>query len=396
MKNKSLPVVLASLALLGPFAIHLFFPLIPVIKTAFSLTNAQAQLAFSAGVFGMAFSTLAYGSAADRYGRRPMLLIGLMLFLLGSVVSALAGSFEVLLAGRIIQSLGAGCGITLARAIAKDVYGPERLVKSIAYLTLFFALGGLSSPAVGGFLVDQFGWRTVFGFAAVAGLAMLIGAHVIVPETGCSAEQYYSHSLLAGFFQLLARPRFCALIIQTACSTGTFMVVATASSMLMKETLHRPATEFGLYFSMVPVGFVIGSIISSRIGNRVSVEVMIVIAASIAVAAAGTQSSLLLSGHLSPLVLFLPGSFMTLAQGLALPFAQAGAMATIPRLAGTAAGIGVFTQNIFGAGFAQIYGIVADGSPLPMIEITTITVGMGFIAACIPALLNSAEMLQRS
>jgi DHA1 family bicyclomycin/chloramphenicol resistance-like MFS transporter len=87
---------------------------------------------------------------------------------------------------------------------------------------------------------------------------------------------------------------------------------------------------------------------------------------------------------------------MTLAQGLALPFAQAGAMATIPRLAGTAAGIGVFTQNIFGAGFAQIYGIVADGTPLPMIEMTTITVGMGFIAACIPALLNSAEMLQRS
>src|SRR5512136_2213899 len=115
MKSKSLPVVLASLALLGPFAIHLFFPLIPVIKTAFSLTNAEAQLAFSAGVFGMAFSTLAYGSAADRYGRRPMLLIGLLLFLLGSVLSALAGSFEALLAGRIIQSLGAGCGITLAR-----------------------------------------------------------------------------------------------------------------------------------------------------------------------------------------------------------------------------------------------------------------------------------------
>ncbi len=114
--------------------------------------------------------------------------------------------------------------------------------------------------------------------------------------------------------------------------------------MLMKEALHRPATEFGLYFAMVPVGFVTGSIISSRIGNRVSIEQMIILAATIAVVAAITQSTLLLSGHLTPFVLFVPGMFMTLAQGLSLPFAQAGAMATIPRLAGTAAGIGVCAQ----------------------------------------------------
>ncbi len=89
-----------------------------------------------------------------------------------------------------------------------------------------------------------------------------------------------------------------------------------------------------------------------------------------------STSTLLLSGHLTPLVLFVPGMFMTLAQGLSLPFAQAGAMATIRRLAGTAAGIGVFAQNFFGAGFAQLYGLIADGTPLPMVEITTSTVAL--------------------
>src|SRR3954470_9798938 len=175
MLSRALDLVLAALALLGPFAIHLFFPVIPVIKVDFQLTDALAQLAFSIGVFGMAFSTLAYGAFADRYGRRPALLTGLSLFLLGSLISALAGSFAILLIGRLVQSIGAGCGITLARTIARDVYGADRLIKAIAYLTMFFAIGGLLAPGVGGVLVDQFGWRSVFAFAGITGLAIALG-----------------------------------------------------------------------------------------------------------------------------------------------------------------------------------------------------------------------------
>ena len=381
MPLRPLDVVLAALALLGPFAIHLFFPIIPVIKLDFALTDALAQLTFSVGVFGMAFSTLAYGSFADRFGRRPVLLLGLLLFLFGSLLSALATSYAILMTGRLVQSVGAGCGITLARAIARDVYGPSRLVKAIAYLTMFFAIGGLLAPGIGGVLVDQFGWRAVFVLASITGLAITLGSYFVVPETRDPNQANKTSSTFSTFAELFRHPRFCALVIHTGCSTGTFLVVATASSMLMKELLHRPATEFGLYFAMVPTGFVIGTIISSRIGNRASVELMILIGACLAALAAFAQSSLLLSGQISPLILFLPGSFMTMAQGISLPYAQAGAMATVPRLAGTASGIGVFVQNFVGASFAQLYGVLADGTPRPMIEITAITVGLGLITA---------------
>src|SRR4051794_1967553 len=391
MLSRALDLVLAALALLGPFAIHLFFPVIPVIKVDFQLTDALAQLAFSIGVFGMAFSTLAYGAFADRYGRRPVLLIGLALFLLGSMISALAGSFMILLIGRLVQSIGAGCGITLARAIARDVYGAERLIKAIAYLTMFFAIGGLLAPSGGGVLVDQFGWRSVFAFAGITGLAIALGAYFLVPETGTQNRTAIGSTMFSGFLRLFCQPRFCALVIHTGCTTGTFLIVATASSTLMKELLHRPATEFGLYFAMVPLGFIIGTVISSRISNRASVERMILIGASLAVIAVLVQSGLLWSGYVTPLVLFLPGSFMTMAQGLSLPYAQAGAMATVPALAGTAAGIGVFVQNFLGAGFAQMYGLLADGTPIPMIEMTAITAGLGLVSAAIPSLLPRAR-----
>jgi MFS transporter, DHA1 family, multidrug resistance protein len=202
----------------------------------------------------------------------------------------------------------------------------------------------------------------------------------MISETGKRSEVDRA-PITAGLLELVRHPRFCALVIHTGCSTGMFLTLATASSIFMKEVLHRPATEFGLYFAVMPIGFIIGTVISSRIGNRAPAGRMVLIGASIALAAVCLQSTLLLWGYFTPLVLFVPGAFITLAQGLSLPFAQAGAMATVPKLAATAAGIGVFTQNFMGAGVAQIYGLLADGTPVPLVQTTAVMATLCFAAA---------------
>src|SRR5215813_3472904 len=104
---------LASISLIGPLAVHLFMPAIPVVKAVIGISDAFAQLTFSIALFGMALSTLFYGSLSDRYGRRPVLLSGLALFLAGSAVSAIADSALALVLGRLVQAIGAGCGVTL-------------------------------------------------------------------------------------------------------------------------------------------------------------------------------------------------------------------------------------------------------------------------------------------
>jgi DHA1 family bicyclomycin/chloramphenicol resistance-like MFS transporter len=154
----------------------------------------------------------------------------------------------------------------------------------------------------------------------------------------------------------------------------------------MKEVLHRPSTEFGLYFAMMPLAFIAGTVISSRIGNRAPVQRMMLIGGAVGLIAVLAQSGLLLSGRLSPLVLFVPGAVVTFAQGLSLPFAQAGAMATVPKLAATAAGIAIFVQNVMGAGGAQIYGLLADGTPLPLVQTTLPMAVLGLAAALMPSL----------
>ena len=167
--GKPFVIVLGLTALITPLAVHLFFPVIPAVKAALGLTDAHAQLTFSISLFGMAFATLFYGSLSDRYGRRPVLLSGLALFLIGSVVSAVAETANALVAGRLIQAVGAGSALTLVRAIARDAFRAEQLVKAIAYLTMFGTLGPMVSPAIGGVLIDMFGWRSVFWFALGAG-----------------------------------------------------------------------------------------------------------------------------------------------------------------------------------------------------------------------------------
>ena len=378
-------LALASISLIGPLAVHLFMPVIPAVKAALGLSDALAQLTFSVALFGMAFATLFYGSLSDRYGRRPVLLSGLALFLVGSALSAIATSVTPLVLGRLVQAIGAGCGVTLGRAIAQDVYGRERLVKAIAYLTMAYTIGPMISPLVGGLLIDAFGWRSVFGFALLlGGVIALIAYFAVFESRPPSAEQRRGGNVLRDYAELFRHVRFTAFVLQSGFMTGTFLVAATAASSLLKDLLHRPSAEFGFYFLLFPVGFLTGNFITSRIGSRAANETMVLLGSLVMAAAVVTQSSLMMIDRVVPLVLFAPGFFVTLAQGLSLPYAQSGAMATNVKLAGTAAGIGVFVQNFCGAAFAQLYGLFADGTVTPLLQTTAITALCGLIAGAVP------------
>ena len=361
-------VTLASVSLIGPLAINMFLPAMPVIKSVFAASDAVVGLTYSVALLVMAFATLVYGSLSDRYGRRPMLLTGLLLFTLGSGVSAIAASIFTLMAGRVIQAVGAACGVTLARAMARDAYGTEGLVKVIAYLTMAYTLGPMLSTLIGGVLIDLSGWRSVFWFAALAGLLIGAAAYAVLYETHPKQALQRKHSgYLQEYAALFSQLRFTAFVSQTGLSTGIYYTMAAAASFLMKDYLGRSATEFGAYFTAFPIGFLCGSLLSSRLTHRFAIENMVLAGSSVSFLAVFLQSAAILAGHLSPLILFLPGFFLTFGQGIALPNAQVGAMRVIPSLSGTAAGVGVFFQMFLGAVFAQIYSLFADGTPIPMV-----------------------------
>src|ERR1041384_4034803 len=221
MPGRAFTISLGLIALITPLAVHLFFPVIPAVKAALGLSDAHAQLTFSIALFGMAFATLFYGSLSDRYGRRPVLWSGLALFLFGSVVSLMAETVNALVPGRLVQAIGAGCALTLVRAIARDAFRAEQLVKAIAYLTMFGTLGPMVSPFMGGLLIDAFGWRSVFGFALVAGGAITLLAWLVMVETLPSTSRVRSQESVAkSYGALFRRLRFNAFVFQSGLNTG--------------------------------------------------------------------------------------------------------------------------------------------------------------------------------
>ncbi len=376
---------LATISLIGPLAVHLFLPVLPALKQALSLSDAMAQATFSIALFGMAVSTLFYGSLADSYGRRPVLLGGLSLFLLGSLLSLVAPSAGWLIAGRFVQAIGAGCGITLVRAIARDAYGPEQLIKAIAYLTMFYTVGPMIAPIAGGFLVDHFGWRSVFIFSLSGGGLILLGAWLVIYETrpgGVGATGF--GDLLAGYVQLFSHLRFTCFVMQTGFNTGAFLVTASGASYLMTEVLQRPAAEYGLWFLLFPFGFFTGNFVSSRVGRKAPIETMVFLGSVLALVAVGAMTGLLALGHVNAPVIFASGFFITFAQGIALPYGQSGAMSIEPRLAGTASGIGAFMQNLLAAMFLQLYGWLADGTIWPLLIVAGIATLGGLACGFLP------------
>ena len=159
----------------------------------------------------------------------------------------------------------------------------------------------------------------------------------------------------------------------------------------MKDYLGRSATEFGAYFMAFPIGFLVGSVLSSRLSHRVGIETMVLAGSAINFLAILLQSACILAGYLSPLVIFIPGFLITFGQGIALPNAQVGAMRVIPGLSGTAAGVGVFFQLFLGAVLAQIYSLVADGTPIPMVATVMTGSILTLTAGLTPSLLQRRE-----
>jgi DHA1 family bicyclomycin/chloramphenicol resistance-like MFS transporter len=361
-------VVLVGATALGPLAIQIFLPSLPAIQADLQVSGSLAQLVFSLSAGAIAVSMLVYGPVSDRFGRRPTLVAGLILYLIGSLVSTFAPKIAVLILGRMIQAVGGAAPLTLTRTIIRDLYGRERSASMIAYITMAMVIAPMLAPAIGGYLNDWIGWRANFAFCGLVGV--LVTALVItgLPETH---HQRVGIPGLAGMFatfgQLLRNPAFCGFALQSAFCLASFFSFAAAAPYVVIVVMERSASAYGLFFIVISLAFMLGNFVAGRISERVGVERMVVIGSSLAVLA--TLSCLLaitLFGWV-PWALFGPCILLAIGNGFSVPNAMAGAISVEPRAAGAASGLAGFLQMLTAAVFAQLSGMWQNGTPFPMV-----------------------------
>ena len=307
-------VVLVLATALGPFAMQVFLPALPAIQAGFGVSAATAQLSFSLSAFAIAVSTLFYGPLSDRLGRRPALLGGLVIYLLGSLLCAAAPSISLLILGRIVQAAGGCAGLVLCRAIIRDLYSLDRSAAVLAYVTMAMVAAPMVAPVLGGLLVDMAGWRSVFLAGAAVGVAILVAVHGGLPETAARADAPRSANPLHGVGRLLRSPAFMGYALQSAFSIAVFYAFLASAPFLMLIVLRRPASEYGLLFILISGAFMVGNFIAGRYSARIGSDRMILLGSLGSLAATLLTLAPLLAGTASG-----PGGFLQV--GLAAPMA---------------------------------------------------------------------------
>ncbi|MCZ6861166.1 MAG: multidrug effflux MFS transporter [Alphaproteobacteria bacterium] len=377
--------VLVALTALGPMSMQIFLPALPAIRNEFAVTGAAAQATLSVSMLAIALSTLVYGPLSDRFGRRPIIIFGLVVYLVGSVMCAVAPDIWVLVSGRALQGAGGASGMVLARAIVRDVYSRERSAAVIAYLTTAMAVAPMAAPAIGGVLTEFVSWRANFAFVGLIGLAIGVLVLVRLTETHTEREREFGFGgMLRGFGCLLAQPIFCGYAFNAAFSLSVFFAFISGAPYVMVDILHRPASEYGFYFILTAIGFMSGSFVAARISERMGIDRMILAGSTLSLVTVVGTAGLLAAGLWHPLTLFGPASVAAFATGLSMPNAQAGAISVNPKAAGTASGLLGFIQMAVGAGVAQTVGTIHDGTPYPMIAVMLACAGLGLAAIALP------------
>ena len=366
--SKQLIVLLAATSALGPAGMQILLPALPVIQDDFSVSNDVAQLTLSLSMFSIAIGTLVYGPMSDKYGRKPTMLLGIFIAIIGSIFCYLADSIGWLIAGRIIQAFGGAVGLVLARAIVRDVYGAEESARVIATLVMVMVIAPMMSPALGGEMMNRFGWESVFLVMAGASVTIFVFLILRQPETLVTPVQFEGiGSMLRTFDGLLKSRPFCGYAFCVTFVSVVFFSFISAAPEIMVSVLNRPPTEYGYYFVMIPIGFMIGNYVTRHFGRSISIDSMIVLGSTIAISGIVLAIVLNLVGLSHPLALFLPVSIAVFGNGITLPNAQAAAINEFPQYAGSASGLTGFLQMSVSAVAAQFVAFIFNETAYPLL-----------------------------
>ena len=377
---KRLIVLLAAISAMGPAAMQILLPALPVIAETFQVSNDIAQLTLSLSMLAIALGSLFYGPLSDRYGRKPVMLLGVSITLTGSLLCYFAETISLLIAGRFIQAFGGASGLVLARAMVRDVYNARESARVIASLVMVMVVVPMISPALGGEIMHRFGWQTVFmvvaGFTAVIGLILAVS----LPETLHSPVAFEGiRSMLAMFRRLLASRTFCGYAFCASFVSVVFFSFISAAPEIMVNVLERPATEYGYYFIMIPLGFIAGNYVTRRLGKRLEPDSLIRLGCIIGISGITLAIGLQLLGFHGPASLFAPVAFAVFGTGITLPNAQAEAINVLPEFAGSASGLAGFMQMSLSALAAQLVALIFNGTVYPLLLLMLLAASLSLL-----------------
>ncbi|MFC0676102.1 multidrug effflux MFS transporter [Brachybacterium hainanense] len=358
-----LVLLLGSLSAFGALTIDMYVPAMPSMAQQLATDASAVQATLTVFVIGLALGQVLAGPLSDAWGRRAPLLIGLGIYVIGSLGCALAPSVEWLIAARLIQSLGAATGTVLARAIARDLHSGTAMTRFLSTLMLVNGLAPVLAPVLGAQLLTWASWRAVFGVLVGIGTLLLLAVIAFLPESlpAHRRRPARTDAVLSGFGRLLADADLRRHVLAAALMFSAVFVYISGSAFVLQDLHGLSALEFGLVFGANGLGIVIAGWVNGRIVGRWASEATL-LRGSLLVAAIGGLAVTACAFLRAPLPLLLVALFVTVSMlGPVLADATSLALAEHGDSAGTASSLQGMLQFLLAALAAWITSQLGTG-----------------------------------
>ncbi|MFF5841256.1 multidrug effflux MFS transporter [Streptomyces massasporeus] len=384
--------LLGSLTAVPPLAMDMYLPSLPEVTRSLHAPAATVQLTLTACLAGMALGQLVVGPMSDRWGRRRPLLAGLAVFVVATVLCALAPTVELLVAFRLAQGLAGAAAIVIARAVVRDLYDGMAMARFFSTLMLISGVAPIVAPLIGGQILRVTDWRGVFAVLTVIGVLIGVLVWTRLPETLAPAERHSGGvgEALRSMRGLLADRSFTGYMLTGGFAFAALFAYISASPFVIQEIYGASPQTFSLLFGVNSVGLVVvGQINGKILVGRVSLDRVLGIGLAIVITAA---TALLLMSHgvfgevgLVPVAAAL--FVLMSAMGITLPNTQALALMRTKHAAGSASALLGTTSFLIGAIASPLVGIAGEDTALPMavVQLAAALVALAcFMGMCRP------------
>jgi DHA1 family bicyclomycin/chloramphenicol resistance-like MFS transporter len=364
-------IVLTLALLLGiqPITTDLYLPALPGLTQELGASMAQAQLTLTALLLAFGVSQLLWGPLSDRFGRRPVLLLGMAAYVVASIGSAFSPTIDVLIIWRTLQGVAMGAAVMCARAIVRDLYAPAQGASVMSKgLSGLGVIACLSAP-LGGVLTAWFNWHaallalSIFGAISLGLIALRF--QETVPHKNPKALQL--HTLLHTWLGIARNPTFLAFTALTTCAYSGLFTFLASSSFVFIKVLGLSTTQYWLIMFANSFIYLVSTFLCRRLLVRLGVRRTVAVAGAMSLGGGGVMAALALAGVQSAWAIELPFCLFMLGHGIHNPCGQSGAVGPFPQAAGAASALNGFISMVFAFGTGQWLGTQMDGTAAPLV-----------------------------
>ncbi|MGH9239487.1 MAG: Bcr/CflA family multidrug efflux MFS transporter [Vicinamibacterales bacterium] len=376
-----LAVILGALTAMGPLAIDMYLPALPTIAREMASSTGSVQVSLAVYFIGIACGQAFYGPISDRWGRKRALYFGLTLFSVSSVGCAMARDVTALVALRFLQALGGCAPLVVPRAVVRDYFDQRGSVRMLSVLMLVMGLAPILAPLVGGQLLVNFGWRSVFWLLAAYGAFWLVIVAAFLQESLPPARRRRQRAadVVATYLGLLRDRTYIGYVLTGALIFAGLLAYISGSPFVFIELFGVPPEQYGLFFGVNAIGIIIASQVNRWLANKYDARHIISAVLPVSVTAGTVLLIDAATGFGGFPGILVPLFFYIATHGFIMPNTTALAMAPHGAVAGSASALLGTVQFVLGASAGALLGALGNGTAVPLAAVVAGCAALAFV-----------------